>query len=356
MRHLIDPTDLSKEETVQIIETAEDIIASPAKYSNVCQGKKLATLFYEPSTRTRLSFNAAMLELGGTVLGFDDAASSSVSKGETVADTTRVLECFADVIAMRHYKEGAPLVASQYVKIPVINAGDGSHSHPTQTLTDLLTIKRELGRLDNITVGFCGDLKYGRTVHSLIKALARFTSIKVVLIAPKELKLPSYVYKEVATSSLEFVEITTLEEAMPQLDVLYMTRVQGERFADKAEYERLKDSYILSLDKLSEAKEDMVILHPLPRVNEITRDVDSDPRAAYFRQVENGKFVRMALIYTLLEWNQGKRPATTPHFAPELEVGTYTCTNPTCVSFSEDVDQLAKRAADGALHCAYCDK
>ncbi len=356
MRHLIDPTDLSKEETMQIIETAEDIIANRAKYSQACQGKKLATLFYEPSTRTRLSFNAAMLELGGSVLGFADAASSSVSKGETVADTTRVLECFADIIAMRHYKEGAPLVASQYVKIPVINAGDGSHAHPTQTLTDLLTIKRELGRFDGLTVGFCGDLKYGRTVHSLIKALARFSSIKIVLISPEELKLPQYVYKEVASSSLEFSEVSTLEEAMPTLDVLYMTRVQGERFADQAEYERLKDSFILSPEKLTEAKKDMVILHPLPRVNEITREVDSDPRAAYFRQVENGKFVRMSLIYTLLKWNEGLKPTSTPHYAPELIVGQHTCTNPVCISNTEDVEKLSKRADDGAMHCAYCDK
>ncbi len=356
MRHLIDPTDLSVAETLHLIEVAEDIIANRSKYSTACHGKKLATLFYEPSTRTRLSFNAAMLELGGTVLGFDDAASSSVSKGETVADTTRVLECFADIIAMRHYKEGAPLVASQYVKIPVINAGDGSHAHPTQTLTDLLTIKRELGRLDSLTVGFCGDLKYGRTVHSLIKALARFTSIKVVLIAPDELKLPAYVYKEVAGSPIEFEEVATLEEAMPKLDVLYMTRVQGERFADKAEYERLKDSFILSPEKLEGAKADMVILHPLPRVNEITRAVDADPRAAYFRQVENGKFVRMALIYSLLKWNEGLVPATTPHFAPGLEVADHICANPACISTTEDIDRLVKVAADGAIHCAYCEK
>ncbi|MFI3286695.1 MAG: aspartate carbamoyltransferase [Rikenellaceae bacterium] len=356
MRHLIDPTDLSVAETLQLIETAEDIIANRAKYSTLCHGKKLATLFYEPSTRTRLSFNAAMLELGGTVLGFSDAASSSASKGETVADTTRVLECFADIIAMRHYKEGAPLVASQYVKIPVINAGDGSHAHPTQTLTDLLTIKHELGHLDNLTVGFCGDLKYGRTVHSLIKALARFSSIKVVLIAPQELKLPQYVYKEVASSSLQFSEASTLEESIAELDVLYMTRVQGERFADKAEYERLRDSFILSPEKLATAKEKMAILHPLPRVNEITRAVDSDPRAAYFRQVENGKFVRMALIYSLLKWNEGERPTSTPHYAQELEVGNFTCSNPACISTTEDVDQLAKRADDGILHCAYCGK
>ncbi len=356
MRHLIDPHDLTLQETLQIVATAEDIIANRPKYSTVCHGKKLATLFYEPSTRTRLSFNAAMLELGGTVLGFDDAASSSVSKGETVADTTRVLECFADIIAMRHYKEGAPLVASQYVKIPVINAGDGSHAHPTQTLTDLLTIKRELGRLEELTIGFCGDLKYGRTVHSLIKALARLHSIKVVLIAPEELKLPAYVYKEVAGSDIEFCEAATLEEAMPSLDVLYMTRVQGERFADKAEYERLKDSFILSPDKLTSAKESMIILHPLPRVNEITRSVDSDPRAAYFRQVENGKFVRMALIYSLLKWNEGLTPSTVPHYADDIKVGGHTCTNPACVTATEDVDSLWREAADGAVHCAYCDK
>ncbi len=356
MRHLIDPTDLSKEETLEIIERAEDIIANREKYSHACSGKKLATLFYEPSTRTRLSFTAAMLELGGTVLGFDDAASSSVSKGETVADTSRVLECFADIIAMRHFKEGAPLVASQYVKIPVINAGDGSHAHPTQTLTDLLTIKRELGRLDSLTVGFCGDLKYGRTVHSLIKALARTTDIKVVLIAPDELKLPEYVYKEVASSNIEFSQAATIEEAIADLDVLYMTRVQGERFADKAEYERLKDSFILSPEKLATAKEKMIILHPLPRVNEITRSVDADPRAAYFRQVENGKFVRMSLIYSLLKWNENLAPKSIPTYASDLTISEHRCANPTCISTTEDVDRLARRNEDGDLHCAYCDK
>ncbi len=356
MRHLIDPTDLTIDETLQIIATAEDIIANRAKYSAVCQGKKLATLFYEPSTRTRLSFNAAMIELGGSVLGFSDAASSSATKGETIADTTRVLECFCDIIAMRHFKEGAPLVASQYGRIPIINAGDGSHSHPTQTLTDLLTIKRELGRFDSLTVGFCGDLKYGRTVHSLIKALARFSNIKVLLIAPDELKLPTYIYKEVEGSTIEFTQVSTLEEAMPQVDVLYMTRVQGERFADKAEYERLKDSFILSPEKMEGAKEKMVVLHPLPRVNEITRAVDQDPRAAYFRQVENGKFVRMALIYTLLKWNEGLKPIASPHYGEGVEINIHTCTNPNCVSASEDVDQLSRTAADGQRHCLYCDK
>ena len=355
MRHLIDPTDLTLEQTLEIIATAEQIIANPAKYNSVCQGKRLATLFYEPSTRTRLSFTAAMMELGGNVLGFSDAASSSVSKGETVADTMRVIESFADIVAMRHFKEGAPLVASQYGSIPVINAGDGSHSHPTQTLTDLLTIKREIGHFDNLTVGFCGDLKYGRTVHSLIKALARFAGVKVVLIAPDELKLPSYMYKEVASSSISFTEVATIEEAMPTLDVLYMTRVQGERFADKAEYERLKDSFILTPEKMAFARENMIVLHPLPRVNEITRSVDSDPRAAYFRQVENGKFVRMSLIYTLLQWNEGVEKKLTPEYAPKAIVGKHRCTNPACISASEDVDALSY-IHEGVAHCLYCDK
>ncbi len=356
MRHLIDPTDLTVEETLDIVSTAEDIIANRQKYSTACHGKKLATLFYEPSTRTRLSFNAAMLELGGSVLGFADAASSSVSKGETVADTMRVIEAFADIIAMRHHKEGAPLVASQYGRIPVINAGDGSHSHPTQTLTDLLTIKRELGRLDSLTVGFCGDLKYGRTVHSLIKALARFQNIKVILIAPDELRLPSYVLKEVGSAPIEFSEAKTIEEAIPQLDVLYMTRVQGERFADRAEYERLKDSFILTPEKMERAKADMVVLHPLPRVNEITRAVDSDPRAAYFRQVENGKFVRMALIYSLFKWNEGVAQTPKPTYPSNANINTHTCTNPACISTTEDVDALSYTSEDGSTHCCYCDK
>ena len=292
MRHLIDPTDLTVEETEQIVALAEDIIAHRAKYSEACKGKKLATLFYEPSTRTRLSFTAAMLELGGQVIGFSDANSSSVSKGETVADTVRVIRCFADIIAMRHFKEGAPLVASQYAGIPVINAGDGSHSHPTQTLTDLLTIKREKGRFDNLTIGFCGDLKFGRTVHSLIKALSRYSGIKVILISPEELRLPDYMLNEMrANSRLEFREVRTMEEVMPELDILYMTRVQKERFLDEEEFDRVKNSFVLDPGKLRTARKDMIILHPLPRVNEITRAVDNDPRAAYFRQVENGKVV-----------------------------------------------------------------
>ena len=357
MRHLIDPMDLSVEETAQIVALAEEIIADRAKYSTACRGRKLATLFYEPSTRTRLSFTAAMLELGGEVIGFSDAASSSVSKGETVADTVRVVRCFADIIAMRHFKEGAPLVASQYAGIPVINAGDGSHAHPTQTLTDLLTIKREKGRLDRLTIGFCGDLKFGRTVHSLLKALSRYEGVKAILISPEELRLPDYMQQELRThSQLEFREVRTLEEAMPELDILYMTRVQKERFVDREEFDRVKDSFVLDPEKLKTAREDMIILHPLPRVNEIVRAVDNDPRAAYFRQVENGKFVRMALILTLLRWADENRPfERTPVFGEPYEVGGPACTNPRCISATEDVDRLARRDADGSCRCAYCE-
>ena len=355
MRHLIDPTDLSVQEINEIIALAEDIIANRAKYSEVLKGKKLATLFYEPSTRTRLSFTSAMLELGGTVLGFSDAASSSVSKGETVADTVRVIRCFADIIAMRHFKEGAPLVASQYAGIPVINAGDGSHSHPTQTMTDLLTIHREKGRLDHLTIGFCGDLKYGRTVHSLIKAISRYAGIRVVLISPEELRLPAYMLEEMRISGLEYSEVSRLEDAMPELDVLYMTRVQKERFASEADYDRVKDCYVLDTEKMALGKADMIVLHPLPRVNEITREVDNDPRAAYFRQVENGKFVRMALIYSLLKWAPENRPfERTPQLAEGLQVGRYRCPNPVCISASEDVDQLSIETSEGC-RCAYCE-
>lgn len=357
MRHLIDPMDLSVEETAQIVALAEDIIADRAKYSEACRGRKLATLFYEPSTRTRLSFTAAMLELGGEVIGFSDAASSSVSKGETVADTVRVVRCFADIIAMRHFKEGAPLVASQYAGIPVINAGDGSHAHPTQTLTDLLTIKREKGRFDHLTIGFCGDLKFGRTVHSLIKALSRYEGVRVILISPEELRLPDYMLHEMeAGSQLEFREVRTLEEAMPELDILYMTRVQKERFLDEEEFNRVKDSFVLDPGKMKAARPDMIVLHPLPRVNEIVRAVDNDPRAAYFRQVENGKFVRMALILTLLRWAGENRPfERTPLFAEPYETGAAACSNPRCISVSEDVDPIARRCADGSCRCAYCE-
>ena len=302
MRSLISILDLSVEEIAELLEVAEDIIANPKKYSEICHGKKLATLFFEPSTRTRLSFEAAMMELGGNCLGFSEAQSSSASKGETVADTTRVVSCYADIIAMRHPKEGAPLVASMYSTVPVINAGDGGHNHPTQTLTDLLTIKRKKGKLTDFTIGFCGDLKFSRTVHSLIQALSRYENVKVVLISPDELKLPSYIKKDVLQkNNIEYVQTDNLEKVLPDLDVLYMTRVQKERFLSEEEYIRLRDSYILTKAKLKNAKEDLSILHPLPRVNEISTDVDSDSRACYFEQVLNGKFVRMALILKLLE-------------------------------------------------------
>lgn len=302
MRSVIDILDLSTEEIDSLIATAEDIIANPDKYAHKCERKKLATLFFEPSTRTRLSFEAAMYELGGQVIGFSSSSSSSASKGESVADTAKVISCYADIIAMRHPKEGAPLVASMNASIPVINAGDGGHNHPTQTLADLLTIKREKGHFNGLTVGFCGDLKFGRTVHSLIAAMARYENIKFVLISPEELKLPSYVKKDIIEKNgIEYVQTTSLEKAMPELDILYMTRVQRERFFNEQDYIRLKDSYILTPQKLETAKEDLCIMHPLPRVNEISVAVDKDPRACYFRQVNNGKFIRMALIMKLLE-------------------------------------------------------
>ena len=302
MKNLMNITDLAVEEIDELVAVAEDIIANPVKYRDKCRYKKLATLFFEPSTRTRLSFEAAMLELGGSVLGFSEANSSSAVKGESVADTARTVSCYADIIAMRHPKEGAPLVASMAASVPIINAGDGGHNHPTQTLTDLLTIKREKGRLNNLTIGFCGDLKFGRTVHSLIEAMARYTGIRVVLISPDELKLPGYLKKETLDAKgIEYLETTDLSAVMPELDILYMTRVQRERFFNEEDYLRLKDSYILTPSKLENAKEDLAILHPLPRVNEIHTSVDSDPRACYFRQVLNGKFIRMALILKLLE-------------------------------------------------------
>lgn len=302
MRSVISILDLSVEEIDELIARANDIIANPDKYAEVCRRKKLATLFFEPSTRTRLSFEAAMYELGGNVLSMADAKSSSAVKGESVADTVKVISCYADIIAMRHPKEGAPYVASLNASIPVINAGDGGHNHPTQTLADLLTISREKGRFDNLTVGFCGDLKFGRTVHSLIEALARYNNVKFVLISPEELKLPSYVKNDVIKAkNLEYIQTTDLEKVMPELDVLYMTRVQKERFFNEEDYLRLKDSYILTPDKLVNAKPDLSILHPLPRVNEISVAVDKDPRACYFKQVLNGKYMRMALILKLLE-------------------------------------------------------
>jgi len=301
MKSLLAITDFSVQEIDQLIATAEDIKSNPEKYQDKCKNKILATLFFEPSTRTRLSFESAMLSLGGKTLGFSDANSSSSSKGESVADTIRVVSCYSDIVAMRHPKEGAPMVAAMHAGVPVINAGDGGHNHPTQTLADLLTIKTEKGDLNNITVGFCGDLKFGRTVHSLIQALARYKGIKVVLISPKELKLPDYVKTDVMDKNgMNYYETESLEEAMPELDVLYMTRVQKERFFNEDDYVRLKDSYILTTDKLATAKEDMCILHPLPRVNEIAVDVDNDKRACYFKQVANGRLMRMALILKLL--------------------------------------------------------
>lgn len=302
MKHLIDPTDLTVEEIDNILDLAIDIINDKDKYAEVCKRKKLATLFFEPSTRTRLSFEAAMMELGGNVLGFSSADSSSTAKGESVGDTIRTVGCYADIIAMRHPKEGAPMLGSFVSEVPIINAGDGGHNHPTQTLTDLLTIKREKGRLNNFTIGLCGDLKFGRTVHSLIKALSRYEGIKYVLISPNELKVPEYIITEVfKKNNIEYKEVTTMEEVMGELDIIYMTRVQKERFFNEADYIRLKDTYILDKSKLKAAKPDLSILHPLPRVNEISTEVDNDPRACYFRQALNGKYVRMALIMTMLE-------------------------------------------------------
>ncbi len=355
MRHLIEPTDLSVQETNEIVALAEDIIAHRDRYADRCRGKKLATLFYEPSTRTRLSFTSAMMELGGNVIGFSDARNSSVSKGETVQDTVRVINCFADIIAMRHWIEGAPLAATQVSRTPVINAGDGSHSHPTQTLTDLLTIKRELGRLDNLTIGFCGDLKFGRTVHSLIKAMSRYDNIRIVLIAPPELRLPSYIKSEVCDRcGMDYREVDDMESVMPELDVLYMTRVQKERFVDEEEFERVKDCFVLDARKMSMAKSDMAVLHPLPRVNEILQEVDDDPRAAYFRQVENGKFVRMALMLRLLGWAEKDSLVERP--AAEQSTG-HTCSNPRCITNTEPVEPLfhASQTEPDVYRCVYCE-
>ena len=356
MRSLIDIVDFSLEELDELLHTACDIIENPAKYAEACHGKKLATLFFEPSTRTRLSFEAAMLELGGSVLGFSEASSSSAAKGESVADTAKTVSNYANIIAMRHPKEGAPYVASRAATIPVINAGDGGHQHPTQTLADLLTIHREMGRLSNLTIGLCGDLKYGRTVHSLIAALSRYSDIKIVLISPDELRLPGYVKKDVLMKhNMPYEETTSLEEAMPTLDILYMTRVQQERFADMEEYERLKDSYILSADKLATAKSDMCILHPLPRVNEISVAVDKDPRACYFKQVLNGKLMRMALIMKLLkEAKEGKQMAE-----PENVVtNELHCDNPRCITSTEqEIVHTFKcvNEENGIYRCIYCE-
>ena len=304
MKHLLSPLDLSVSELTDLLDLARDISKDPKKYSHVCDGKKLATLFYEPSTRTRLSFESAMLNLGGSVLGFSSANSSSASKGESVSDTIRVISCYADICAMRHPKEGAPMVAASKSSIPVINAGDGGHQHPTQTLTDLMTIRELRGSLDNFTIGLCGDLKFGRTVHSLINSLVRYSNVRFVLISPKELRIPDYIRDDVlSANNAEFIEVESLEEAIPQLDILYMTRVQRERFFSEDEYLRTKDFYVLDTAKMARAKDNMYVLHPLPRVNEISVEVDDDPRAAYFKQVQYGVYVRMALIMTLLGLN-----------------------------------------------------
>ena len=358
MRSLISILDFTTEELDQLIATAKDIAAHPEKYWDRCAHKKLATLFFEPSTRTRLSFEAAMLELGGTVLGFSEAASSSAAKGESVADTAKTVSCYADIIAMRHPREGAPYVASRAASIPVINAGDGGHNHPTQTLADLLTISRELGRLDNLTIGLCGDLKYGRTVHSLIEAMSRYEGIRFVLISPKELKLPGFVrYNVLEKHKIPYTEVTDMEAAMPQLDVLYMTRIQRERFDDPDEYDRLKDSYILTAEKMELAKKEMAVLHPLPRVNEISVKVDDDPRAAYFRQALNGKFMRMALILKLLE--EAKANPVKEAVDTEGLVYDRVCRNPKCIcQVEQELPQIFKITDKAAnIHrCIYCEQ
>ncbi len=356
MRSLIDIVDFSTDELQQLLDTACDISENPQKYAECCKGKKLATLFYEPSTRTRLSFEAAMLELGGSVLGFSDAGSSSATKGESISDTAKMISCYADIMAMRHPKEGAPYVASKAATIPVINAGDGGHCHPTQTLADLLTIYRELGRLDNLTVGVCGDLKYGRTVHSLLSAMGRYENIKVVLISPQELALPNYLKYEILEKyGMEYRATESLEEALPELDVLYMTRIQQERFDDPFEYERLKDSYILDVEKMKLAQPHMRVLHPLPRVNEISVKVDSDPRAAYFRQALNGKYMRMALILKLLK--EAGQPYEEESF-PKFQIDGLTCNNPRCITSTEqELDHIFRcvEPKQGIYRCIYCE-
>ncbi len=357
MRSLISILDFSVEELDQLIATAKDIIANPENYWDRCAHKKLATLFFEPSTRTRLSFEAAMMELGGNVIGFSEASSSSASKGESMADTAKILSCYADIMAIRHPREGAPFVASCNATVPVINAGDGGHNHPTQTLADLLTISREMGRLNDLTIGFCGDLKYGRTVHSLIEAMSRYTGIKFVLISPEELKLPNYVrFNTLEKHNIPYEVTTSLENALPKLDVLYMTRIQQERFDDLDEYNRLKDSYVLDTEKMKLAKETMCVLHPLPRVNEISVAVDDDPRAAYFRQALNGKYMRMALILKLLD--EAKNPEKVAIATDDL-VYDRVCTNPKCICQVEQELRHTARITDpkeGILRCIFCEK
>ncbi len=355
MRSLIDITDFSVDELWDLLHTACDISENPDKYAQKCSGKKLATLFFEPSTRTRLSFEAAMLELGGNVIGFSEASSSSAAKGESIADTAKIISCYADIMAMRHPKEGAPYVASLNATVPVINAGDGGHCHPTQTLADLLTIYRENGRLDNLTIGCCGDLKYGRTVHSLLAAMSRYSGIKVLLISPKELRLPGYIKHDVLEKyNMEYLETESLEDAIGSLDILYMTRIQQERFDSRDEYERLKDSYVLTTEKMRSAKDTMRVLHPLPRVNEISVKVDDDPRAAYFRQALNGKYMRMALILKLLENKEPSKKTNDEILVDE----NLLCDNPRCItSVEQELEHKFKvtDAAKGLCRCIYCE-
>ena len=357
MRHLIDIKELTVEEIEELIKVAKDIMQFPEKYSEKCKHKKLATLFFEPSTRTRLSFEAAMMELGGNVLGFSEAKSSSTSKGESVSDTIRTVGCYADIIAMRHPKEGAPLVASLKSTVPIINAGDGGHNHPTQTLTDLLTISCEKGRLDNLTIGLCGDLKFGRTVHSLITAMSRHKNIKFVLISPDELKIPEYVKEEILEKNkIEYIETNDLEKYMDELDILYMTRVQRERFLDEEEYLRLKDSYILNNLKLKNAKNDLCIMHPLPRVNEISTEVDSDLRAAYFRQVKYGKYIRMALILKLV--NQNNENNVEKNNTKKEIINEMKCKNPSCITtIEQELDHvfILTDEEKNIYRCKYCE-
>lgn len=350
MRHLLDITDFSVEEIQSLVEVAEDIATNPDKYREACRYKKLATLFFEPSTRTRLSFEAAMMELGGNVLGFSSASSSSTAKGETVGDTVRTVSSYADIIAMRHPCEGAPYAAILSTRVPIINAGDGGHNHPTQTLADLLTVHRLKGSFDNLTIGLCGDLKYGRTVHSLIRAMSRYKNIRFILISPKELVLPEYVTEMLDKAEIPYIVTTDMEKYMSQLDVLYMTRVQRERFDSAEEYEKLKDCYILTPEKLKSAKHNMCILHPLPRVNEISVDVDDDPRAVYFDQVTNGKYMRMALILKLLEMqNNGENMNLKPVLSEKR------CNNPKCITRNETALKNYSVFTDGSERCYYCE-
>lgn len=357
MRHYLDPEYMTRAETDRLLTLAENIMENPADYAHCCDGKILATLFYEPSTRTRLSFESAMLRLGGKVLGFSSANSSSASKGETVADTARMISGYADIVAMRHFLEGAPAAAAQHASIPIINAGDGGHQHPTQTLTDLLTIHRHRGSLSNLTIGLCGDLKFGRTVHSLITSLCRYENVTFVLISPEELRVPQYVIDEViAPSGHAYREVRSLEEVMPELDVLYMTRVQRERFDSEEEYLRLKDSFILDAEKMALGKQELCVLHPLPRVNEIAQEVDDDPRAMYFTQARNGVFARMALILTLLGLADGILDETAPQTGKTVTKEGAQCHAERCIASHEQVKPLLLQNEDGTHRCYYCSR